>query len=1032
MCVSVGIQTLAFKFTTMTNRFNPLHKIGIFLILVSLTQNISFAQTAKPFSKKKISTPTTSVEFKNKKPEFIDASNLFYSSNEFKSIPYFNPIQSSNKIQGIGDVDGVVYGEHKLPKFIFVKNGSSSSNIEEALNNYISQHPYYFSSNSEIFEWRKKEIISDDLGMTHLKTQQYYKGIRVWNAELIAHFKSNILESINGNIIPVNPLNVDVSIDYNLATTLANNYLGVLKIENRKSEIEKLLEEKSELVIYQNKLVYHVTTYKNNYQRWEVFIDANNMQVLKSENTTCADGPATATVTDLNNTSRTINTYLKSGNYYLLDASRTMFAGGVIPSEPKGAIVTFDMKNTPNSQTLYYISTTNNTWTDKTAISAHFNGGQAYEYFKTAHARNSLDGAGGNIYSVINVPEENGSSMENAYWNGQFMSYGNGGTSFKPLAGGLDVAAHEMTHGVVEKTANLEYKFQSGAINESMADIFGTMVDRDDWRVGEDVVKLNAFPSGALRDLADPHNGGTNLNSPGWQPSHMNEYVQLDETQDHGGVHINSGIPNKAYYLYATAITKDKAEKVYYRALNVYLTRSSNFADLRLAVVKAAGDLYGVNSNEVTQAGLAFDGVGIGGSGGTGGNVGVLTINPGTEFMLVHDATVGVDPNSIYIVSNPASPSNTDYHPIATLDAMNKPSVVDNGSEAFFVATDLKPYSITLNSSNPTLSAQSNFPDWNNIAVSKDGNRIALISKFIDTAIFVYDYNSQQLAKYHLYNPSTVNGQTSDGPMYANALEWDYTGNYLIYDAYNLFKRSNGDTLDFGDVGIIKVWDKSSNNFGDGTITKIFSALPDGLSIGNPSISKNSPNIIAFDTYNENDNSYSVIAVNIETGDIGSVFQNNTLGYPTYNKLDNGIDFTYYEPTTQTINVAKIAMGTNKITPSGQAAGLIQGAMWPVFYANGNRVINVGVDNSKLESTTLKTFPNPFSKELTIEFKLTSTAKVSCKVLSVLGQIVSESDVKYFDKGEHQININTNKVVSGIYFMELNVDGERFIQKIVK
>lgn len=995
----------------MAKLFNSIRIVGVFLIFASLTQNISFAQSANPFSSKVKSITTPSIEFKNKKPILIDGSQNFYSNSDYKSIPNYNPIQTNQRIQGVGNVDAIIYGENKLPKFIYVKNGKSSSDLESLFSDYINAHPYYFSTTNESCTWKKRELIKDDFGMAHLKTQQYYKGVRVWNGELIAHFKSNQLESINGSIISVMPINVDVAVDYDLALHTANATLGISKIENRKSEIDKLIQPKSELVIYQNKLVYHVTTYKNNYQRWEVFIDANNMQVLKSENTTCADGPQTASALDLNNTSRTINTYLKTGSYYLLDASRTMFAGGVIPSDPKGAIVTFDMKNTPNSQTLYYITSTNNSWADKTAVSAHFNGGQAYEYFKTVHARNSLDGVGGNVYSVINVPEQDGSGMDNAYWNGQFMSYGNGASQFKPLAGGLDVAAHEMTHGVVEKTANLEYKFQSGAINESMADVFGTMVDRDDWRVGEDVVKLTAFPSGALRDLADPHNGGTNLNSPGWQPSHMNEYVQLAENQDNGGVHINSGIPNKAYYLYATAVTKDKAEKVYYRALNLYLTRSSNFADLRLAVVKAAGDIYGANSNEATQAGLAFDGVGIGGTGGNGGNVGVLTTNPGTEFMLVHDATVGIDPNSLYIVSNPTNPATSDYHPIATIDAMNKPSIVDNGSVAVFVAADLKPYSITLSISNPTLSAQSNFPDWNNIAVSKDGNRIALISKYIDTAIFVYDYNSQQLAKYHLYNPSTVNGQTSDGPMYANALEWDYSGNYLIYDAYNLFKRSNGDTLDFWDVGIIKVWDKKANTFGDGTISKIFSALPDGLSIGNPSISKNSPNIIAFDTYNKNGNAYSVIAANIETGDVSTVFQNNTLGYPTYNKLDNGIDFSYYEPTTQTINIAKIAMGTNKITPSGQAAGLIQGAAWPVFYATGNRTINVGIPNNKLENSTVKAFPNPFNKELNIEFKLTANAKVKWKVLSVLGQVVSESDLKYFDKGEHQLLINAKNFI---------------------
>src|SRR5436190_23391353 len=107
--------------------------------------------------------------------------------------------------------------------------------------------------------------------------------------------------------------------------------------------------------------------------------------------------------------------------------------------------------------------------------------------------------------------------MDNAYWNGKFMAYGNGNVYFKPLAGGLDVAAHEMTHGVISNSANLEYLGESGAINESMADIFGCMVDSSNWKIGESVVKAPYFPSGALRDLSDPHNTGTSSDY-FWQP----------------------------------------------------------------------------------------------------------------------------------------------------------------------------------------------------------------------------------------------------------------------------------------------------------------------------------------------------------------------------------------------------------------------------------------------------------------------------------------------------------------------------------
>jgi Zn-dependent metalloprotease len=150
--------------------------------------------------------------------------------------------------------------------------------------------------------------------------------------------------------------------------------------------------------------------------------------------------------------------------------------------------------------------------------------------------------------------------MDNAYWDGQAIYYGNGDVAFDPLAGSLDVAGHEMSHGVVQATANLEYQGQSGALNESFADVFGVMIDRNDWTLGEEVVNTQYFPSGALRSMSDPNQGGSSLNDPGYQPAHMNDLYT--GSQDNGGVHINSGIPNHAFYLLAQATTKAKAENI--------------------------------------------------------------------------------------------------------------------------------------------------------------------------------------------------------------------------------------------------------------------------------------------------------------------------------------------------------------------------------------------------------------------------------------------------------------------------------------
>jgi len=269
----------------------------------------------------------------------------------------------------------------------------------------------------------------------------------------------------------------------------------------------------------------------------------------------------------------------------MLDGSRDMFNSfsSNLPDDPVGAIWTIDANNTAPQNSNFNIghvtSASNNWGGTPEGVSAQFNAGQAYEYFKEKHVRNGISGAGDNIVSIVNVSGEDGSSMGNAFWNGFAIFYGNGNSAFFPLGRGLDVAGHEMSHGVVQNTANLRYQGESGALNESFADVFGAMIDRNNWTIGEDVVKSGAFPSGALRDLEDPHNGAaTNDFARGWQPKHVDE--QYLGSQDNGGVHINSGIPNHAYYRIATELGKTKAEQIFYRALTVYLTKSSNFVKL--------------------------------------------------------------------------------------------------------------------------------------------------------------------------------------------------------------------------------------------------------------------------------------------------------------------------------------------------------------------------------------------------------------------------------------------------------------------
>lgn len=793
----------------------------------------------------------------------------------------------------------------------------------------------------EVF--RIKDIQTDELGITHISTIQQFKGIEVYGSESSLHL-SKKSERFTGSIgnIEENTTVIPETVIAKCLETVKKDCGKLTSLRELTAEEKKFLHYDApeyNLVMYkigeQNyTLTWEVTIRPNFIEVWKYFIDARNGSIIHKYNNTNYDGPVTGNAPDLNNVMRTVDVFLDQGTYYLYNVSEAMYN----PTTEEGVIITLDANNTSTSDFKYtMVSSDDNAWLDQqAAISAHYNANIAYDYFKTKFGRNSLNGQGGNIISFVNVAEDDGSSMQNAFWNGQAVFYGNGGTAFKSLAGALDVAAHELGHGVVSNTANLEYYGQSGAINETYADIFGSMVDRNDWLIGEDVVKAAYFPSGALRNMADPHNGGDEGDHY-WQPKHFSEIYLGNE--DNAGVHTNSGIGNHAFYLFATAVTKEKAELVFYRALEQYLTKTSQFIDLRIAVVESAKDLYGDSSNEAAEAAKAFDNIGV------HADVPVETpdeysTNPGQEHMLIYNTDTG-NPYTLFTSPIPA----TTYTALSLTDMKSKVSATDDGSVGVFVGTDDIIYSISLDIENPI---ENDLSDafFDNVAVSKDGSRIAAISTEIDTAIYVYDYGEEQWAKFRLYNPTTGDGSmVSGGVLYADALEFDHSGEYLIYDAYNELNSDISEDIAYWDVGFIKVWNNETNDFGDGTIFKLFTALPENVSIGNPVFSKNSPNIIAFDYFyfdgiNEE---YGVYGADLESGDLDLITANTDLGYPSFSKNDDRLAFTYTVDMgfTSREDIYTIGLEDNKISPAGNAQIEVEYAKWPVYYAVGNRTLGL-------------------------------------------------------------------------------------------
>lgn len=292
-----------------------------------------------------------------------------------------------------------------------------------------------------------------------------------------------------------------------------------------------------------------------------------------------------------------------------------------------------------------YAADSDNNWTDGAAVDAHTYAGYTYDYFFKRFGRRGLDNANITIRSFVHpVRREDvlsqpaniqGTFYLNAFYAGVgVMVYGEGiatnltagGQRWNYVAGALDIVGHELTHGVTDYSSRLVYQGESGALNEAFSDIMGTAIEyyyqtagsgsmRADYLIGEDVITAASFPLNGLRSMQDPTAYG--------DPDHYT--VRYTGTQDNGGVHINSGIANKAYYLAIEGGThrlggrvtgvgtanREQIEKVFYRAFTAFLVPSSNFAAARAATIQAARELYASNPAVEAAVTQAWSAVGV-------------------------------------------------------------------------------------------------------------------------------------------------------------------------------------------------------------------------------------------------------------------------------------------------------------------------------------------------------------------------------------------------------------------------------------
>ncbi len=261
---------------------------------------------------------------------------------------------------------------------------------------------------------------------------------------------------------------------------------------------------------------------------------------------------------------------------------------------------------------------------DKAADEAYEGAGQTYDLYKTVFDRDSIDGKGMDLISSVHYME----GYDNAFWDGEQMVYGDGDEDmpeperlFNRFTIAIDIIGHELTHGVTEYEASLAYSDQPGALNESFSDVFGSLVKQRyldqtaaeaNWLIGEGLFTSRVNGT-AIRSMKEP---GTAYDDPllgkDPQPGHMKDYVQT--SADNGGVHINSGIPNRAFYTVAMEIgghAWEKAGKIWYITLTNKLKERSDFQEAANMTFQVAGDLFGKNSAEQLAVKKGWEAVGI-------------------------------------------------------------------------------------------------------------------------------------------------------------------------------------------------------------------------------------------------------------------------------------------------------------------------------------------------------------------------------------------------------------------------------------
>ena len=510
--------------------------------------------------------------------------------------------------------------------------------FEKGCLDFLNQHKGLFG---EINTANLMKLVQDtDInGGKTVVWQQYHNKCSVEGGSIHFHVNKNgVIDSITNTLFP--DLQSFPSIS---KIKLENAVLTVQKITSCYNEpfvkpVLLVFEHDSKIYLAWKIELRETKTDKNYLQRkpamsslhdhgaphiWVSYVDALTGKLVFYYDNVQTAGPVLGNGTGYYSGAGTLNTYFNDITYQLRDLTRVGTGGPEIRTDDEdGASPSEDSNN--NWDTL---STSPRDANQGAEVDAHRYAGNVIDYYRIVHGRNSFDGAGGTLRSVIHL----GTDYNNGYWDGSIINLGDGtgvAATGDDYECSDDWLGHEMTHGYTQFTCGLIYNSESGALNEAFSDIMAAFITGD-WLVFEDTWLKASAP--AWRNMIDPTNGGLwNLADPinsvlaGHQPSHYS--VRYTGASDNGGVHINSGIINNLFYLLTvggthtvsaitvTGIGQSPAEHMLWRCMSVNLVGNPNatFLDFRAAMLDACLDLFPGDLFKLSQVKNAFNAVGIG------------------------------------------------------------------------------------------------------------------------------------------------------------------------------------------------------------------------------------------------------------------------------------------------------------------------------------------------------------------------------------------------------------------------------------